>query len=234
MIKNRSFWIGLGSGLVFGGLLLQLMISAGMSTPTKSQLIQEAARLNLKVSDASLKLMTEEEWKAQNGENGSPPPQLETTQEAAAAGTGGGPTATPAPTPSMTASPSAIGTKSSLSGTAPSAPSKASSPTAPSKPSSPAQKPDSSATAPAKAAAPSTPAAAKPAPATIILRIPSGVTLSQVADLLAGAGVIKDKDAFLVAATNRQIQRRIQYGLYSFKSGQSLDSIIEQLITIKE
>lgn len=230
MIKNRSFWIGLGSGLVFGGLLLQLMISAGMSTPTKSQLIQEAARLNLKVSDASEKLMTEEEWKTQNGENGSPQP--ETTQEAAAAGTGGGPTATPAPT--MTASPSANGAKSSLTGTAPSAPSKASSPTAPSKPSAPAQKPASSATAPAKAAAPSAPAAAKPAPATIILRIPSGVTLSQVADLLSGAGVINDKDAFLVAATNRQIQRRIQYGLYSFKSGQSLDSIIEQLITIKE
>lgn len=232
MIKNRSFWIGLGSGLVFGGLLLQLMISAGMSTPTKSQLIQEAARLNLKVSDASEKLMTEDEWKVQNGENGSPQP--ETTQEAAAAGTGGGPTATPAPTPTMTASPSANGTKSSLTGTAPSAPSKASSPTAPSKPSAPAQKSASSAAAPAKAAAPSAPAATKPAPATIILRIPSGVTLSQVADLLAGAGVIKDKDAFLVAATNRQIQRRIQYGLYSFKSGQSLDSIIEQLITIKE
>ncbi|MBY9081914.1 endolytic transglycosylase MltG [Paenibacillus sp. HN-1] len=230
MIKNRSFWIGLGTGLVFGALLLQLMISAGMSTPSKSQIIQEAARQNLKVSDASEKLMTEEEWKTQSDVDGSPRP--ENTQEAAEAGTAPQPTATPAP--SSTTAPSAQGTKSSLQGAAPSAPVQASSPSAPSKPSTPAKKPASSAAAPTKAVAPSAPAASNPASANIILRIPSGVTLSQVADLLAGAGVIKDKDAFLIAAGNRQIQRRIQYGLYNFKPGQSLDSIIEQLITIKE
>ncbi|CAM2891623.1 endolytic transglycosylase MltG [Paenibacillus sediminis] len=59
MIKNRSFVVGLGSGLIIGAVLLQLMLigqgqvrvdtNQGEELMTKEQLEEQAAKLNLKV-----------------------------------------------------------------------------------------------------------------------------------------------------------------------------------------
>lgn len=51
MIKNRSFLFGLGTGLITGALLLQLMISGGAAPLTKEQVLQGAEKLNMKVID---------------------------------------------------------------------------------------------------------------------------------------------------------------------------------------
>lgn len=53
MIKNRSFLFGLGTGLITGALLLQLMISGGAAPLTKEQVLQGAEKLNMKVIDES-------------------------------------------------------------------------------------------------------------------------------------------------------------------------------------
>lgn len=216
MIKNRSFMIGLGFGLMIGALLLQLMTSAGLGTPTKAQIIQEAARLNLKVTEASDQLMTEEEWKAlaQQDQDGDGQPDGASVSSEAS----GSPAATPVPASSPSVPGKAV---------QPSAPVKPNSADAAIPPSAPAQNP------PASAAAPSAPSAVKPGATTVALRIPGGVTLTEVADILAGAGIISNKDEFLLAAMNRKVQTKIQYGLYGFQPGQSIESIINQLITVK-
>lgn len=53
MIKNRSFMFGLGTGLIAGALLLQVMITGGAAPLSKEKLIKEAAKLNLTVTDPS-------------------------------------------------------------------------------------------------------------------------------------------------------------------------------------
>ncbi|BCG59657.1 endolytic transglycosylase MltG [Paenibacillus sp. URB8-2] len=211
MIKNRSFMIGLGCGLAGGALLLQLMISAGMATPTKAQIIREATKLNLKVSGAEDKLLTAEEWQKLAQQNSS-------SQEQNAAGAANGDAA-------ASGSPGANKQPASPPG-------KAVSPTGPSSPSQPsaAEIQEQSATA----VPPTAPAADSPASSSIVVRIPSGVTLTEVADLLAEAGVIQDKNLFLIEGTGRKVQTRIQYGLYRFTAGQSNESIIDELITVKE
>ncbi|MEC0373049.1 endolytic transglycosylase MltG [Paenibacillus chibensis] len=74
MIKNRSFMIGLGSGLLVGALLLQLMnvgtaaqvlSDAPADKLTKEQLQEQAEAMDMELVDAGDKRMTEEEWKQQ-------------------------------------------------------------------------------------------------------------------------------------------------------------------------
>lgn len=72
MIKNRSFLLGLGTGIAAGALILQLALigqgQAGgdqtldLSTLTREQVQEAADELELKVYDASAEVMTEEEW----------------------------------------------------------------------------------------------------------------------------------------------------------------------------
>lgn len=69
MIKNRSFMFGLGTGLIAGALLLQLMISGGAAPLTKEELVREAAKLNLTVTDPAAELQGSTE---QTGEAGAP------------------------------------------------------------------------------------------------------------------------------------------------------------------
>jgi len=204
MIKNRSFMIGLGSGLVAGALLLQLMNSAGAAVPTKEQVVRDAAKLNLKVSDQSEKLLTEEEWAALqeqgSGEN---------------AKTDNGAPAEPA----AAKSPSPAG-----------APEGAASPDTAATPANPSPPGDSAVKTPAVTPAP---APASSDPNEITLRVPNGSTLRDVADLLALGGIIKDTGAFLREGNSRGIAKNIQYGKYSFKKGESLDSIFKKLTTVK-
>lgn len=60
MIKNRSFLFGLGTGLITGALLLQLMISGGAAPLTKEQVLQGAEKLNMKVIDEAAVLSSGE------------------------------------------------------------------------------------------------------------------------------------------------------------------------------
>ncbi|AKG35197.1 endolytic transglycosylase MltG [Paenibacillus durus] len=207
MIRNRSFIIGLGCGLVAGALLLQLMISAGMATPTKAQIAKEASKLNMKVTDAGSNLLTAEEWRALAQ-------QEEASKGQGAAGkvnTGG--TSQPAAPKSPAAKSEPV-----------SPPSKAASPTAPASPAKPS----------ASVSPSSDTHTVKPVVSSIALRIPRGANLTKVSDLLAGAGVIQDKEAFMNAARSRKANTRIQYGQYSFEAGQSVESIIDELVRVKK
>ncbi|QWU14149.1 YceG-like family protein [Paenibacillus sophorae] len=207
MIRNRSFMIGLGCGLAAGALLLQLMISAGMATPTKTQIAKEASKLNMKVADAGSNLLTAEEWR-------SLAQQEEASKGQDAAGkVNSGSTSQPPASPSPVAQSQPA-----------SPPNKAAAPTAPASP-----------TKPSAVASPSPDTyAEKPVVSSIVLRIPRGANLTEVSDLLAGAGVIHDKDAFLDAARSRKANTRIQYGMYSFEAGQSVESIIDELVMAKK
>ncbi|AIQ13321.1 endolytic transglycosylase MltG [Paenibacillus durus] len=207
MIRNRSFIIGLGSGLVAGALLLQLMISAGMATPTKAQLAKEASKLNMKVADAGSNLLTADEWRALEQQE-----EASKGQDAKGKVNSGGTSQPAAPkSPAAQSQPA-------------SPPSQAASPMAPASPAKPSA-----------AASPSSDTyAKKPVVSSIVLRIPKGANLTKVSDLLAGAGVIHDKDAFLDAARSRKANTRIQYGQYSFEAGQSVESIIDELVMAKK
>lgn len=98
MIKNRVFMLGLGTGLVIGAVLLQLMMlgerSMSSTLPqeqqwTKEQIEQGAKSLNLTVVDDEEERMTEEQWKEKmkkdNGDTSAtsvvPPTKTEAAQK---------------------------------------------------------------------------------------------------------------------------------------------------------
>ncbi|WP_127592502.1 endolytic transglycosylase MltG [Paenibacillus lautus] len=68
MIKNRTFMMGLGSGLVIGAVLLQLMwIGQGTTAATteeltKEQLMAAAEAMDMQVFEGSEELLTAEQW----------------------------------------------------------------------------------------------------------------------------------------------------------------------------
>ncbi|MFF2908587.1 hypothetical protein [Paenibacillus sp. NPDC057934] len=226
MMKNRSFLLGLGSGLVAGALLLQVMISGNAAPLTKEQVLKGAAQLNLKVSDESGKLLTQGEYglEVQPGSTEGPLDEGGSTRE---------PVSTKVPVaPEASSPPSAPATAVVPS---PAATPKAVEPSTPAVPSSPAdevaQQPKDTGV-PYVPERPETPGAPKPEVVTV--RIPSGITLTRTADLLAQSGAVKDKEAFLKSAKERKINTKIQYGTYSFEKGESIDSIIEKLITLKK
>lgn len=217
MIKNRSFLFGLGTGLITGALLLQLMISGGAAPLTKEQVLQGAEKLNMKVIDeaaepSSGKLRMIIKRKSQRpGADSRKQGERQPSAPAAAA----------SPTPAVS----------------PTTPESSDKAIAPNKPSTPTNgkveqpKVTLKASAAPTAVAPVTPKVT--ANASVSVRIPSGSTLTATTDILAKAGVIKDKSTFLEAANKRKINTKIQSGSYSFNKGESIDSIIEKLITLK-
>ncbi|AWP26928.1 endolytic transglycosylase MltG [Paenibacillus sp. Cedars] len=68
MIKNRTFMMGLGSGLVVGAILLQLMWIGQGSTAsdtkdlTKEQVMAAAEALDMQVIEPSEELLTADQW----------------------------------------------------------------------------------------------------------------------------------------------------------------------------
>lgn len=68
MIKNRSFIFGLGTGLIAGALLLQVMISGGAAPLSKDELIKEAAKLNLTVTGPAVNNVPEASPPADSGD----------------------------------------------------------------------------------------------------------------------------------------------------------------------
>lgn len=214
MMKNRSFLFGLGTGLIAGALLLQLMISGGAAPLTKEQVIQGAEKLNLKIIDESTE-----------------PPSDESALEDAVQGqkTDGvneGSTDNVAPSePAVAASPAPV-----VSPTVSDNPNKVVPPKEPSTPKEGTIEKPEVTTAPS-AVAPDKPKAT--ANAGVVVRIPSGSTLTKTADILEKAEVIKDKASFLKAANQRQINTKIQSGSYTFNKDESLDSILEKLISFQ-
>lgn len=143
-------------------------------------------------------------------------PAPEEGAEAPASQAAGKPAVTPASTPAVPPKPAATPSAAATPG----------------KPSAPAQ-PQSTAEPVTKApATPDAPAVA--VNGVISLRIPTGITLAQTADLLAEAGVIEDKNKFLQTANSRKVNTIIQYGSYSFTKGESINSVIDKLITLKK
>lgn len=214
MIKNRSFMLGLGAGLISGALLLQLMISAGAAPMTKEQLLKEAAKLNLTVTDKAADAPAAEGEADQQGKDPAAAGDTAVKAPAGSAQPSASPQASPAASPKAASQPTDAVT--------------------PAKPSAPAAPKTTAAVKPqvkeSPVQAPSTP---EPAAGGIPVKIPTGATLSGTADLLAEAGVIKDKAEFLKSANSRKINTKIQYGGYSFTKGESIDSIIDKLITVK-
>jgi hypothetical protein len=207
MIKNRFFMLGLGAGMIAGALLLQLML-AGRAVPlTKEQLVKEAAKLNLTVVD-----------KTETGAEGTPAPE-NGAQDQGALGT-----AEPS-APAVSASPSPAATPKAAA-----KPSAAVTPGQPSAPSKPAG--DATGTGAVPPASPTSPEV--DVNGNISVRIPTGITMTQTADLLVEAGVIQDKAKFLQTANSRKANKIIQYGSYSFAKGESINSIIDKLITVKQ
>ncbi|MEK4461184.1 endolytic transglycosylase MltG [Paenibacillus sp. FSL H8-0315] len=218
MIKNRSFLFGLGTGLITGALLLQLMISGGAAPLTKEQVLQGAEKLNMKVIDEAAVPSsgeTENDNKEEVTETGGATAESKENVSSSA------PAAAASPTPAVS----------------PTTPESSDKAIAPNKPSTPTNgKVEQPKVTPKASAAPTAVAPVTPkvtANASVSVRIPSGSTLTATTDILAKAGVIKDKSTFLEAANKRKINTKIQSGSYSFNKGESIDSIIEKLITLK-
>lgn len=208
MIKNRSFMFGLGTGLIAGALLLQLMISGGAAPSlTKEELMQQAAKLNLTVTDPAA------------DPQASPEPAPQATDPTGQSDKKGTPEASDAASTSSPAASAAASPEAAVK------PSTAAAPTEPAMPSEPVQSTENAPEAPA------TPQAA--VSGGVAVRIPAGSTLTETAQLLAKAGVIKEQTEFLQTAISRKINAKIQYGSYNFTKGESVNSIIEKLITVK-
>ncbi|QQZ60315.1 hypothetical protein JI735_27975 [Paenibacillus sonchi] len=215
MIKNRSFMLGLGAGLISGALLLQLMLAGGAAPMTKEQLLKEAAKLNLTVTDKAADAPAAEGEGDQRSKDPAAAGNPAATAPAGSAKPSASPQASPAASPKAASQPTAAVT--------------------PAEPSAPAAPKTTAAVKPQATKlpvqAPSTPDPA--AAGGISVKIPTGATLSGTADLLAEAGVVKDKAEFLKSAISRKINTKIQYGGYNFTKGESIDSIIDKLITVK-
>ncbi|MHA6529228.1 hypothetical protein [Paenibacillus sp. BAC0078] len=215
MIKNRSFMFGLGAGLIIGALLLQLMISAGAAPMSKEQLVKEAAKLNLTVADKAAEDQAEEGQAAEQGKQDAAKDNSASALPSGSAQPSASPKASPAASPKAASKPTAASTPAE--------------PAAPSSPvSSAAAKPQ------VKASPVSPPSTPEPVAAgTVSVKIPNGITLTETADLLIEAGVVKEKEKFLKTAKDRKANTRIQYGSYSFAKGESINSIIDKLITVR-
>ncbi|GIO29972.1 MULTISPECIES: endolytic transglycosylase MltG [Paenibacillus] len=201
MIKNRSFMIGLGSGLLAGALLLQLM-NAGAeqqvsSRPpeavklTKDQLQEQAEALGLQIIDADDDRMTEEEWKQRMIDK--------------------------------SAKPQGSGVK------APAAGQKAEAPKTPEKPAVPDSKAAGQTAGKETGSGVNKPKAPEAPPITV--KIASGSNLTDVADKLKKSGVISDAAAFVEKGRGQKMSTKIRSGTYEFAPGEDFTSIIAKITT---
>jgi len=207
MIRNRTFMMGLGVGIVAGAVLLQLMLIGQGAQMTKASLTGEltkeelqaaAEAMDMQVLDKSEELMTAEQWerKQLNEEpsgGGEQPEAGEQDKPSEPVDTGTDKPVTPKQ-PEQPDEPEAAKTKETQQTAAPPKPK-----------------------TPAKAQAP------------ISVSVPAGNNLSDVADSLLAAGVIKDRQAFIDKATEKKINRFIQSGTYTFTAGEDFGSIIAKI-----
>ncbi|EHB67328.1 MULTISPECIES: hypothetical protein [Paenibacillus] len=208
MIRNRTFMMGLGLGIVAGAVLLQLMLIGQGAQLTKASLTGEltkeelqaaAEAMDMQVLDKSEELLTAEQWKQkqlseETSEGGEQPKADEQDKPSEPADNTGTDKRKTPKQPKQPDQPEAAKTKEMQQAAAPSEPK-----------------------APAKANAP------------ITVRVPAGNNLSDVADSLLAAGVIKDRQGFIDKATEKRINRFIQSGTYTFTAGEDYGSIITKI-----
>jgi len=202
-MDKRSLWIGIGSGMIVGAVLLQLanvgqnaLADNGLepeqvSSLSREQLENAAKSMNLKLVDNDAELYTETEWVEKKKQESS------TLQgETATAPKGTEPAEKPE-TPVDPQQPSADA---------------ADSPTQTSKP---------------ETSEPTAPAEPKK---QVSFRIRSGSTLVMVAENLEKAGIVDDAKSFIKAGREAKINTKIQVGTYSLEKGESYQSIIDKII----
>ncbi|KAA8784659.1 hypothetical protein ABIE27_002232 [Paenibacillus sp. 4624] len=202
-MDKRSLWIGIGSGMITGAILLQLAtvgqkaLSDSNLEPvqpdnwTKEQLETAAKSLDMKLVGTQDELYTEAEW------------VLKKKQES-----------------------------SQMQGKSAEKPEQTTSAAQPTEPKQP-QEPESSnvktqaQTNQPKTNAPVTPT--KPNGPAVTFKVRSGNSLVMVAENLKEAGIVDDAQAFIKAGKSQGINKKIQVGTYSLEKGESFKSIIAKI-----
>lgn len=201
-MDKRSLWIGLGSGMIVGAILLQLatvgqnalsdsaldsdQVAADL---TKEQLEAAAKNLDMRLVDSDEELFTEAEWvlkKKQEsselqGTTAEPPKETETAE-----------------TPSTPANPE--------------------------KPTSTDKQTQVNQPKSTEPSAPVTPKGA-----TVSFKVRSGNSLAMVAENLEKSGIVDDAEAFIQAGRAERINKKIQVGTYALEKGESFKSIIAKI-----
>ena len=198
-MDKRSLWIGIGSGMIIGAILLQLAtvgqkaLSDTNLEPTQSanwtkeQLETAAKSLDMKVVDAQDELYTESEWvekKKQESSKMQGNTAVASDQTASAA------------------------------------------PTEPDKPQQPKSSTVKEQTQP-NTNKPETPS--KPKGTAVSFKVRYGNSLVMVAENLKKAGIVDDAQAFIKAGKAEGINKKIQVGTYSLEKGESFKSIIAKI-----
>ncbi|MGG4127946.1 peptidase [Paenibacillus illinoisensis] len=205
-MDKRSLWIGIGTGMIIGAVLLQLATvgqnalsdssletdsAATAANLTKEELELAAKRMDLKLVGTEDELYTEAEWvqkkkqesSEMQGETAAAPKKAEDTSDPAA-------------------------------------------PTEPQQPASSGNESPNNVSEP-KAAEPSSPNT--PQKATVTFRVRSGNSLAIVAGNLEKAGIVEDAQAFIKAGKAERINTKIQVGTYALEKGESFESIIAKI-----
>lgn len=202
-MDKRSLWIGLGSGMIIGAVLLQLAtvgqnaLSDSNLDPeqtanmTKEQLETAAKTLDMKLVGSEEELYTEAEWVAKKKQESS---ELQ------------GSTATPPKTATSTETPAE--------------------PENPQEPAASEVEGQKEITEP-KTTEPVTPS--NPKGATVSFKVRSGNSLAIVAANLKTAGIVDDAQAFIKAGKAERINTKIQVGTYALEKGESFKSIIAKI-----
>ncbi|MGN7412268.1 hypothetical protein [Paenibacillus sp. SAF-068] len=202
-MDKRSLWIGLGSGMIVGAVLLQLAtvgqnaLSDSNLDPeqptnmTKEQLETAAKSLDMKLVGSEEELYTEAEWVTKKKQESS---ELQ------------GNSATPPETVTSTETPAE--------------------PEKPQEPATSEVEGQKEITEP-KTTDPVTPN--NPKGATVSFKVRSGNSLSIVAANLKNAGIVDDAQAFIKAGKAEKINTKIQVGTYALEKGESFNSIIAKI-----
>ncbi|NUU76325.1 endolytic transglycosylase MltG [Paenibacillus xylanilyticus] len=203
-MDKRSLWIGIGTGMIIGAVLLQLAtvgqnalsdsnLETGTSAAelTKEQLETAAKGLDMKLVGKDDELYTEAEWVAKKKQESS---EMQ------------GDTATAPEKAEDTNTPEE--------------------PKAPQQPASSEDKKQNTVSEP-KSTEPTSPNA--PQATKVTFRVHSGNTLAIVAGNLEKAGIVDDAQAFIQAGKAERINTKIRVGTYALEKGESFESIIAKI-----
>lgn len=199
-MDKRSLWIGIGSGMIAGAILLQLAtvgqkaLSDSNLEPvqpdnwTKKQLETAAKSLDMKLVGTQDELYTEAEW------------VLKKKQES-----------------------------SQMQGKSAEKPEQTTSATQPTEPKQPQEPGASNVKTQAQTNQPKTNTPVTPTKPAITFKVRSGNSLAMVAENLKEAGIVDDAQAFIKAGKSQGINKKIQVGTYSLEKGESFKSIIAKI-----
>lgn len=202
-MDKRSLWIGIGSGMMIGAILLQLAtvgqkaLSDSNLEPvqpdnwTKEQLETAAKSLDMKLVGSQDELYTEAEWMDKKKQESS-----------------------------------------NMQGKSVEKPEQTTSAVQPTEPKQPQQPESGDVNAQAqtnqpKTNTPVTPS--KPNGPAVTFRVRSGNSLAMVAENLKEVGIVDDAQAFIKAGKAQGINKKIQVGTYSLEKGESFKSIIAKI-----